>query len=101
MGGKGGGREGGRDRAELEMARKEKRRADCFFRVGVGIQDGIARPLLPPMSEAHKGRKCLVLDLDETLLHSSFKVSFSFLFRSLSPFFFDSRFRSSPLVPPY
>lgn len=31
--------------------------------------------LLPPISEDHLGRKCLVLDLDETLVHSSFKVS--------------------------
>jgi len=29
--------------------------------------------LLPPLSEAHKGRKTLVLDLDETLVHSSFR----------------------------
>lgn len=29
--------------------------------------------LLVPISEEHKGRKCLVLDLDETLVHSSFK----------------------------
>ncbi|KAK9365094.1 HAD-like domain-containing protein [Lipomyces kononenkoae] len=29
--------------------------------------------LLAPMSEELKGRKCLVLDLDETLVHSSFK----------------------------
>lgn len=31
--------------------------------------------LLPPIQPHHKGRKCLVLDLDETLVHSSFKVS--------------------------
>lgn len=31
--------------------------------------------LLPPIAPEHKGRKCLVLDLDETLVHSSFKVS--------------------------
>lgn len=30
--------------------------------------------LLPPQAPEHKGRKCLVLDLDETLVHSSFKV---------------------------
>lgn len=30
--------------------------------------------LLPVMRPEHKGRKCLVLDLDETLVHSSFKV---------------------------
>ena len=30
--------------------------------------------LLPPISQNLKGKKCLVLDLDETLVHSSFKV---------------------------
>ncbi|POR35792.1 Putative phosphatase PSR2 [Tolypocladium paradoxum] len=30
--------------------------------------------LLPPVAPEHKGRKCLVLDLDETLVHSSFKI---------------------------
>ncbi|KAK7746088.1 hypothetical protein SLS62_009548 [Diatrype stigma] len=30
--------------------------------------------LLPPIEPALKGRKCLVLDLDETLVHSSFKI---------------------------
>ncbi|CAO3590971.1 unnamed protein product [Absidia cylindrospora] len=30
--------------------------------------------LLPPVSEEHIDRKCLVLDLDETLVHSSFRV---------------------------
>lgn len=35
-------------------------------------QDGEPHPLLPPISSRHKGRKCLVLDLDETLVHSSF-----------------------------
>lgn len=39
------------------------------------LQDGVPRPLLPPISPQHAGRKCLVLDLDETLVHSSFKVS--------------------------
>ena len=32
------------------------------------------KALLPPIAAEHKGRKCLVLDLDETLVHSSFKV---------------------------
>ncbi|KAG6899976.1 hypothetical protein C0993_004744 [Termitomyces sp. T159_Od127] len=31
-------------------------------------------PLLPPILPQHVGRKCLVLDLDETLVHSSFKA---------------------------
>jgi RNA polymerase II subunit A small phosphatase-like protein len=34
------------------------------------------KALLPAMRPEHKGRKCLVLDLDETLVHSSFKVGF-------------------------
>jgi len=29
--------------------------------------------LLPPLKPEHVGKKCLVLDLDETLVHSSFK----------------------------
>lgn len=32
------------------------------------------KALLPPIEPHMKGRKCLVLDLDETLVHSSFKV---------------------------
>lgn len=43
---------------------------------GAGIPigpDGSPRPLLPPIAPHHVGRKCLVLDLDETLVHSSFK----------------------------
>ncbi|KAF8930528.1 hypothetical protein BGZ52_001005 [Haplosporangium bisporale] len=30
--------------------------------------------LLGPVAAEHKGKKCLVLDLDETLVHSSFKL---------------------------
>ncbi|KAL8644079.1 MAG: hypothetical protein Q9210_007435 [Variospora velana] len=30
--------------------------------------------LLPPMNDRFRGKKCLVLDLDETLVHSSFKI---------------------------
>ncbi|KAJ1304557.1 hypothetical protein OPQ81_005698 [Rhizoctonia solani] len=44
---------------------------------GAGIPigpDGQPKPLLPPLAPAHAGRKCLVLDLDETLVHSSFKL---------------------------
>jgi RNA polymerase II subunit A small phosphatase-like protein len=37
-------------------------------------QHGQPAPLLPAIDKQHVGRKCLVLDLDETLLHSSFKV---------------------------
>ncbi|EKC98705.1 protein phosphatase [Trichosporon asahii var. asahii CBS 8904] len=44
---------------------------------GIGIpldENGNPAPLLPPLLDMDKGRKCLVLDLDETLLHSSFKM---------------------------
>jgi carboxy-terminal domain RNA polymerase II polypeptide A small phosphatase len=37
-------------------------------------QDGLPRPLLAELSSQDVGRKCLILDLDETLVHSSFKV---------------------------
>ncbi|CAG8690207.1 5127_t:CDS:2, partial [Acaulospora colombiana] len=43
---------------------------------GIPIVDGKPKPLLPPVAEKHKGRKLTaaqVLDMDETLLHSSFK----------------------------
>lgn len=43
--------------------------ADTLF------QNGNECPLLPAIDARDTGRKCLVLDLDETLLHSSFKVS--------------------------
>lgn len=32
--------------------------------------------LLPPIAPRFEGKKCLVLDLDETLVHSSFKVHY-------------------------
>lgn len=41
----------------------------------VSTPEGTSKWLLPPMRPEHTGRKCLVLDLDETLVHSSFKVS--------------------------
>ncbi|KAL6305218.1 HAD-like domain-containing protein [Sparassis latifolia] len=44
---------------------------------GAGIPigpDGKKMPLLPPIALEHLGRKCLVVDLDETLVHSSLKA---------------------------
>lgn len=44
---------------------------------GMGIptdEDGNPHPLLEPVDGVDVGRKCLVLDLDETLVHSSFKM---------------------------
>ena len=43
----------------------------------VSTPEGTSKWLLPATRPEHKGRKCLVLDLDETLVHSSFKVSSS------------------------
>ncbi|PPJ55518.1 hypothetical protein CBER1_07061 [Cercospora berteroae] len=40
----------------------------------VSTPEGTSKWLLPPTRPEHKGRKCLVLDLDETLVHSSFKI---------------------------
>jgi len=37
-----------------------------------GIKNPMPEALLGPQLEDHKGRKTLVLDLDETLVHSSF-----------------------------
>ncbi|KDR75432.1 hypothetical protein GALMADRAFT_227080 [Galerina marginata CBS 339.88] len=59
---------------ELEEVEDEEDR--LIFNGGAGIPigpDGVPKPLLPPISPQHAGRKCLVLDLDETLVHSSFK----------------------------
>ncbi|KAF3939115.1 hypothetical protein ABW19_dt0200013 [Dactylella cylindrospora] len=36
-------------------------------------EDSKSKWLLPPIAPEHKGKKCLVLDLDETLVHSSFR----------------------------
>lgn len=34
-----------------------------------------AKPLLPPVKSKDSGKICVVIDLDETLVHSSFKVA--------------------------
>ena len=39
--------------------------------------------LLGPIAPRFQGKKCLVLDLDETLVHSSFKVSLNFNHRGM------------------
>jgi RNA polymerase II subunit A small phosphatase-like protein len=41
--------------------------------------------LLPPIAPRFQGKKCLVLDLDETLVHSSFKVHSSDVLLILPP----------------
>jgi RNA polymerase II subunit A small phosphatase-like protein len=62
---------------ESEMDAFEEDEADRLIRNGgAGIPigpNGQPKPLLASLLPAHKGRKCLVLDLDETLVHSSMK----------------------------
>ncbi|KAI5475129.1 protein phosphatase [Pseudohyphozyma bogoriensis] len=60
---------------EEEDSDDEDEEALLIARGGVGIpigEDGEECPLLPKLEEGEK-KKCLVLDLDETLVHSSFK----------------------------
>lgn len=49
--------------------------------IGPESVDGKQQWLLPPITPRFKGKKCLVLDLDETLVHSSFKVCHSCFIR--------------------
>ncbi|KAJ7497225.1 HAD-like domain-containing protein [Mycena latifolia] len=58
----------------LDDAQDEEDRLILNGGAGIPIgPDGVPKPLLPPIAPQHAGRKCLVLDLDETLVHSSFK----------------------------
>lgn len=43
--------------------------------VCIVLQQPPAKYLLPEMKISDYGKKCVVIDLDETLVHSSFKVS--------------------------
>ncbi|KAI5120342.1 hypothetical protein M0805_009417 [Coniferiporia weirii] len=64
------------DEDEEHKQEEEDEEERLIMNGGAGIpigQDGVPRPLLPPIAPQHAGRKCLVLDLDETLVHSSFK----------------------------
>ncbi|KIK94189.1 hypothetical protein PAXRUDRAFT_33653 [Paxillus rubicundulus Ve08.2h10] len=66
-----------RDGPEEEDGDGDKDEDDEIVRNGgAGIPigpDGIPQPLLPPIAPEHAGRKCLVLDLDETLVHTTFE----------------------------
>ncbi|KAI4092621.1 MAG: hypothetical protein LQ339_007869 [Xanthoria mediterranea] len=43
-------------------------------RTSIGVAGDQPKGLLPPIADRFRGKKCLVLDLDETLVHSSFKI---------------------------
>ncbi|PAV18803.1 NLI interacting factor [Pyrrhoderma noxium] len=61
---------------DLHKPDEEDEEEQLIMNGGAGIPigpDGVPRPLLPPIAPQHVGKKCLVLDLDETLVHSSFK----------------------------
>ncbi|GAA6011270.1 hypothetical protein JCM11491_006779 [Sporobolomyces phaffii] len=65
------------DEEEYPEEEEEDEEQSLIARGGVGIpigEDGLPHPLLDELSPDLKGRKCLVLDLDETLVHSSFKM---------------------------
>lgn len=49
--------------------------AEPIEEVSIATEVPERKALLGPIAPEHRGRKCLVLDLDETLVHSSFKVS--------------------------
>ena len=56
----------------------DQRRTDVVSQGGRGLAHAPGEGpkwLLPPLRPEFQGKKCLVLDLDETLVHSSFKVS--------------------------
>ncbi|OCF39171.1 hypothetical protein I317_07031 [Kwoniella heveanensis CBS 569] len=72
----GAAHEDGVDEYGLEEDDEEDEEDRLIEQGGMGIpldENGHPAPLLPPILKEHHGRKCLVLDLDETLLHSSFK----------------------------
>ncbi|GAA5991772.1 hypothetical protein JCM10908_001134 [Rhodotorula pacifica] len=65
------------DESEEDEEEEEDEEQNLIARGGVGIpigEDGLPHPLLDELAEDMLGRKCLVLDLDETLVHSSFKM---------------------------
>jgi RNA polymerase II subunit A small phosphatase-like protein len=67
----------GQEHDEYDMDDYEDEEDRLIAQGGMGIPldaQGRPAPLLPEIAKVHQGRKCLVLDLDETLLHSSFKV---------------------------
>ncbi|KIY74304.1 NIF-domain-containing protein [Cylindrobasidium torrendii FP15055 ss-10] len=64
------------DSEDLQVVDEQAEEERLIRNGGAGIPigaDGVPRPLLPPITADHTGRKCLVLDLDETLVHSSFR----------------------------
>lgn len=52
--------------------------SDFFFVTSSSAIQPPAKYLLPEMIISDYGKKCVVIDLDETLVHSSFKVGVAF-----------------------
>lgn len=59
---------------EPEEADNESEHGGVVQLVQTPTADDRQQWLLPPIAPRFEGKKCLVLDLDETLVHSSFKV---------------------------
>lgn len=51
-----------------------------IFRLCRAVQQPPTKYLLPEASINDYGKNCVVIDLDETLVHSSFKVPMSYLY---------------------
>lgn len=67
--------EEGVDESEEEEYIDEEERIIAAGGMGIPLdENGNPAPLLKELTPAYKGKKCLVLDLDETLVHSSFKL---------------------------
>lgn len=65
-------------RAEEEQVLREHQEKQRKLRE---VDPTMKRVLLPPMTPENAGKKCLVLDLDETLVHSSFQPTAVFDFQ--------------------
>ena len=52
---------------------RQQQQSSVLRRVNISMRELQPRPLLPPQRERDRGKKTLILDLDETLIHSSFE----------------------------
>ncbi|KAG2228813.1 hypothetical protein INT48_006017 [Thamnidium elegans] len=59
---------------EIEQTEIQEKDTEPEEELTIDDQDSNVTCLLDPIEKQHSTRKCLVLDLDETLIHSSFKT---------------------------